>query len=367
MSFGWRASISSQRHAALLVHEVDEPEVAGAEHDDLLVAHVLLRLLLARRRFGARRLARRRCRRPSCSRPRRRPARDLGVDRAADQVVEAVAVALLEGRALRLAVVGEDDDLVRPRRVAAGAVDAAELLVELAQRLERVAALEPGVVRDLVVAREGRVDRGAAPEHVGDHARARSGRGRRRRRRRGGTRTCTPRWPRGRTSRFACRIAAVSSRKTSQKTSTSSARDVEAVGEERAVAGVRLLLGADPAHGQQHVVGVAREQVAAARAAVREQAVAGRVPPLDLGAVVRVRADHQRPGLLLDPAERGDVLVRAEQDARPGSRRSARRGRSPTRSGGACPRRASAPSAARCRRASRAAAPASRARRSRGR
>ena len=93
-------------------------------------------------------------------------------------------------------------------------------------------------------------------------------------------------------------------------------RDVEAVGEERAVAGVRLLLGADPAHGQQHVVGVAGEQVAAARAAVREQAVARRVPPLDLGAVVGVRADHQRPALLLDPAERGDVLVRAEQDAR---------------------------------------------------
>ena len=275
-------------------------------------------------------------------------------------------MALLEGRALRLAVVGEDDDLVRARRVPAGAVDAAELLVELAERLERVGPLEPGVVRDLVVAREGRVDRGAALEHVGDHGvhgqvadedadagadervldaamAARADVALRLPDRRGQLEEDLP------------------------EDEHEQPRHVEAVGEERAVAGVRLLLGADPAHGQQHVVGVAREQVAAARAAVREQAVAGRVPPLDLGAVVRVRADHQRPVLLLDPAERGDVLVRAEQDARPGSRRSARRDRSPTRSGGACPRRASAPSAARCRRASRAGAPASRARRSRGR
>ena len=52
-------------------------------------------------------------------------------------------MALLERRALSLAVVGEHDDLVRARRVAAGALDAAELLVELAQGLERVRALRP--------------------------------------------------------------------------------------------------------------------------------------------------------------------------------------------------------------------------------
>ena len=98
-------------------------------------------------------------------------ARHLAVgERALDEVVEPVAVALLERRALRLPVVGEDDDLVRPRRVAARALDAPELLVELAQRLQRVGALEPGVVRDLVVAREGRVDRGAALHHVREDA-----------------------------------------------------------------------------------------------------------------------------------------------------------------------------------------------------
>jgi hypothetical protein len=61
------------------------------------------------------------------------------------ELVEPVPVALLEGRPLRLAVIGEDDELVRPRGVAAGPLEAAELLVELPQSLERVMALEAGV------------------------------------------------------------------------------------------------------------------------------------------------------------------------------------------------------------------------------
>ena len=92
-----------------------------------------------------------------------------------------------------------------------------------------------------------------------------------------------------------------------------------------------------------------------------------RAPPLDLGAVRRRRARHHRRRLLLDPAERGDVLVRARAGSRPGWRPSARRGRSPTRPAGACPRPASGPSSGRCRRASPGAARAAPARRSRGR
>ena len=129
-----------ERQPAALLHQVDEAEVARAEHDDVAVGDVVLRPLLllapgrlARRRGRPSRSARRRRRSPATSPPR---------ERALDELVEAVAVALLEGRALRLAVVGEDDDLVRPRRVAARALDPAELLVELAQRLERVGALE---------------------------------------------------------------------------------------------------------------------------------------------------------------------------------------------------------------------------------
>ena len=92
------------------------------------------------------------------------------LERALDELVEPVAVPLLERRSLRLPVVGEHDDLVGARRVAARAVDAPELLVELAQRLEGVGPLEPRVVRDLVVARERRIDGGAAAHHVREDA-----------------------------------------------------------------------------------------------------------------------------------------------------------------------------------------------------
>ena len=52
-------------------------------------------------------------------------------ERALDETVEPVAVTLLERCPLRLTVVGEDDDLVGPRRVASCAVDPAEVIVEL--------------------------------------------------------------------------------------------------------------------------------------------------------------------------------------------------------------------------------------------
>ena len=93
------------------------------------------------------------------------------------------------------------------------------------------------------------------------------------------------------------------------------ARDVVRVGEERTVAGVRPLLRLDPADGEDHVVGLAREEVPAARAAVAQQSVP-RVPPLDLLAVAGAEHVIKHAALLLDPAERGDVLVRAEQDPR---------------------------------------------------
>ena len=103
-----------ERQPPVLLHQVDEPEVARAEDDDALSADVVLGALLLLRSPGGlpegvadhvvllvaaghlRDLARR--------------------QRALDEVVEAVAVALLESGALRLAVVGEDDDLVRPAR-----------------------------------------------------------------------------------------------------------------------------------------------------------------------------------------------------------------------------------------------------------
>ena len=125
-----------------------------------------------------------------------------------------------------------------------------------------------------------------------------------------------PRWPRGRTSRRIARSAADPLEDDLPAEQHERARHVVAVGEERPIARVGLLLRLHPADGEDHVLRLAGEQVSAAGAAVDEQADAGRVAPLDLGAVRRRRARHQRRGLLLHPAERRDVLVRAQQDPR---------------------------------------------------
>ena len=243
--------------------------------------------------------------------------------RSLDQVVQSVAVPLLEGRALCLPVVRQGDDLVWPRRVRARALDPAELLVELAQGLERVGAFQSGVVRDLVVARKSRVDCGPALHHVredavddqvaDDHAQGRT---------------------HERVEPTAMASGAdVSALRPSRSQpleqhlpgeENQDAHDVEPVGEERSVPRVRALFGVDPAARQDHVVGAAGEQVAAARAAVDEQPVVGRVAALDLGAIRRAGASDQLRRFFLDPPERRDVLVRADQNpglARAGLRR----------------------------------------------
>ena len=297
--------------AALLLHQVDEPEVPRPEHHDLAIRDVVLRPLLLGAPGGlAHRVLDHRVLLVAAG-----EAGDLTVcERALDELVEPVAVALLEGRALRLPVVREDHDLVRARRVPARAPDAAELLVELAEGLERVGALEARVVSDLVVACEGRIHGRAAAHHVAedaeddevadDHAHraaheridpaavaARAHVAPARAHRRGDLQQDLP------PEQHEC------------------ARHVESVGEEGAVAGVGALLRLGAAHRQDRLLRLAGEQVAAARPAVHEQPDSGGVAALDLGAVRGRRAGHHQPALLLHPAEGGDVLVRAEQDA----------------------------------------------------
>ena len=89
---------------------------------------------------------------------------------------------------------------------------------------------------------------------------------------------------------------------------------VVAVREERPVARIGLLLRVHPADGEDHVVGLAGQEVSPARATVGQEADAGGEPFLDLRAVRGRRARHHPAGLLLDPAERRDVLVGAQQD-----------------------------------------------------
>ena len=311
MSFGWRSSISSSVSRWSSLHQIDEPEVARAEDDDLAAGDVVLGLLL---RLAPGRLAHgvlgHRLLLVAAGQRLDVPARE----RPLDQPVEPVAVALLERRALCLPMVGQDDELVRARCVAPCPRDPAELLVELAQRLERVGALEARVVGDLVVARERGVDGGAPAHHVGQHAEddevahdhaheaahqridpaavpARA--------------HVAPRRP-GRGQHLEHDLPDEQDERT---------RDVEAVGEERAVARVVAAFRVGAADREDDLVGLAGEQVAAAGSPVRQEPGAGGQPALDLGAVRGGGAGVDPLALLLHPAERGDVVVGPEQDA----------------------------------------------------
>ena len=83
----------------------------------------------------------------------------VGYDQGRDEVGQrAVVVPLLERRALRLAVVGEHDDVVRPGRIVCSSREPTRGAVDLCQLLERLRPFDAAMVGDLVVAEEHRVD-----------------------------------------------------------------------------------------------------------------------------------------------------------------------------------------------------------------
>ena len=83
------------------------------------------------------------------------------------QVGQRETVFLQEGRALALPVIGEDEEVVRARRFPGHALQMGEDLVEGGQDLQRVLAVDPGVMRHLVIAEEGVVDRRHPAQQVG--------------------------------------------------------------------------------------------------------------------------------------------------------------------------------------------------------
>ena len=80
----------------------------------------------------------------------RRPA----AHQVADHLAQRLAVALEERRAEALAVVGEDDELVRARRALGRLDERRDRAVDAVERLERLDPLRARVVRDLVVVGE---------------------------------------------------------------------------------------------------------------------------------------------------------------------------------------------------------------------
>ena len=143
-----------------------------------------------------------------------------------------------------------------------------------------------------------------------------------------------PRCPRGRTSRRFWRSGRRHLEGDLEQEQHEQPRDVEAVGQERAVARVRALLVVEPADGQDRLVGLAGQQVPAARAAVDQQPDAGGVAALDLGAVGRRSSRSSSSRSPSRPTGTPGCSRWSRAGSRPGSRRSATTGRSPIRRGG---------------------------------
>ena len=92
-----------------------------------------------------------------------------GLAGAVDEPLERDVVLRAKGHALALAMVREDDHVVRPVRGLGRVSDPAESPIDATQDVERVVALDTGMVRHLVVADERGIDDGAAGVGVGDH------------------------------------------------------------------------------------------------------------------------------------------------------------------------------------------------------
>src|SRR4051794_34727280 len=117
------------RRAVREVHQIDQAEVSRAE-DDGLAARGDLRL--RRREGGGRARLTGGVEGHGLLLVAAGDRADGAVrERALDELLEAVAMTLAERGALGLAVVGEHDQLVGPRAVAAHVRDATEALVEL--------------------------------------------------------------------------------------------------------------------------------------------------------------------------------------------------------------------------------------------
>ena len=242
--------------------------------------------------------------------------RALRVAGRAHQVLERFPVAVAEGLPLRLAVVGEDDQPVGARSVGAGEGDPGDLAVEVAQHGEGVVAFDPGVVGDLVVGEEGRVDERAAGEDVADDA--------------GDLEVALDDGGPGAHGGVGARAGDPRTDVVAELPPhrPALAEDVDERQHERArdrVGTSEVGRVVDPdrppavqhrAHRQHRVRRVAGEDVGAAGAARVQQPAPVRVPPLQLFGVARVVGDDRRAAVLLPPAEGRHVLVGAVQQAR---------------------------------------------------
>ena len=279
--------------AAGQVWEVDQAEIARAEHDRLASGGV--RLLAGRRRVHAGR---------GVAAPLR-PGLSGGVgfalvpvalprDRFAlcgkpdDQLPQGFPVALQEGRALTLPVIGQHDDAVGPIGLPHHGEQHLDDVVEFGQHRKGLRPGNAGVVRHLVIADQVDVDDTAPLDQIADHRGGGDVGGEHGRERPHKRIDPTPRHPRldvlpllpQRLAQFPLQF---------REHPDERAQRARRVREIVAVAGTAAKAGAAHAADDEHVVvRAAGEQVAAARTVVRQQAT--ECP------CVRVRAARCRPG-----------------------------------------------------------------------
>ena len=179
--------------------QIDEPEAAGDEHHRLLAPRALSAGALALGQGLAVRSQRDGALDRSAARGARQHApadagllarvgqhradvapglvdRGRGVHLAARErpvhdLLERLAVALAERRALRLAVVGEHDEVIRARRLRRRTLQPGELVIVSLEHRERIGLANPRVVGDLVIADERRVADRHALDDVGHQQR----------------------------------------------------------------------------------------------------------------------------------------------------------------------------------------------------
>ncbi len=234
-----------------------------------------------------------------------------------DQVGERDAVTVAEGRSLRLSVIGEHREAHRPGRPGRRTLETGELLVELAEDLQRLRALDARVMRDLVVTGERRVEDGAPGEDVPDdgrdlqialdHGRPRAHEGVLEAAVHAGP-DVEPLLLRS-LPQLARDVGDHESDRAREVVRVREVREVVAADAARAVAPEHR------AHRQQAVRRVTGVHVGSARAVRIEQPLPVRDPLLDRSDVPRPRRRDLAAGLLVPPAKRRDVLVRAVQDA----------------------------------------------------
>src|SRR5438477_63225 len=211
---------------------------------------------------------------------------------------------------------GHNDEAIRPRRVHAGHLDDPDDLVDSTYRVARLDALGSGVVRDLVVIDEVDVDRGRvsphllddkrgaqmAQQHVRRRARKRIGKGAR------------PRWFGPRRSTRLNELFDYLADRQQRPTHVAVRADEEPV---EHVAAADLLRGIVERRRRQEASWcVAGEKIPDRSAALREQAISIRDPPLDLASVFGVVRHHETLRFLVPPAKARNAVAVAVKDAR---------------------------------------------------